>query len=204
MSSHHIVRDEQEPALLVYDAEAVGFDTVGHLLEWSPTVVVVGEAIGKVASWGIKLDIAVCAHHGLSECQDMLANQDHVKFLTYNLQKEALSTAMYFLRAGRYPSVNIMCQFDHSIAQFLEGFHPTMDTVVLDNGYRWFYIKNGVFRKWVPKGQVFKILADQPTDAYVTTGLTHCTLVNAHAWVAPEEGQMAIHHPKPFWLGEAI
>jgi hypothetical protein len=39
MSSHHFVRDQQEPALLILALEAFTYDSLGELLEWVPTVI---------------------------------------------------------------------------------------------------------------------------------------------------------------------
>ena len=59
MSSHHIVRDEQEPALLIDDPFALQLDFIELLLEWSPTVVVTANALDEVLHWGIKIDVVI-------------------------------------------------------------------------------------------------------------------------------------------------
>ncbi|MFD2144372.1 hypothetical protein [Mucilaginibacter antarcticus] len=38
MSSHHIVREKQEPALLVLGLDGFDEEQLGQLLEWSPTL----------------------------------------------------------------------------------------------------------------------------------------------------------------------
>ena len=45
MSSHHIVRDDQEPALIIANGAACSSELVGQLLEWSPLVIVLVSAI---------------------------------------------------------------------------------------------------------------------------------------------------------------
>ena len=57
MSSHHIVREKQEPALIIANGEACSFDLLGQLLEWSPFVVVLDQAIHRVIELGIKIDV---------------------------------------------------------------------------------------------------------------------------------------------------
>jgi len=56
MSSHHFVKEQQEPALLILDT-SVSYETMSPLLEWSPTVLVTELAIDAVLSWGIKVDV---------------------------------------------------------------------------------------------------------------------------------------------------
>ena len=45
MSSHHIARDDQEPALIIANGEMCSQELLGQLLEWSPLVIVLDSAI---------------------------------------------------------------------------------------------------------------------------------------------------------------
>ena len=56
MSSHHIIRDEQEPALYIHAADNFTLEAMGDLLEWSPTVLVSPAALKKVVDFGMKVD----------------------------------------------------------------------------------------------------------------------------------------------------
>ncbi|HYG16495.1 MAG TPA: thiamine diphosphokinase, partial [Bacteroidia bacterium] len=40
MSSHHFVKEKQEPALIIANGEACSRELLGQLLEWQPTVMV--------------------------------------------------------------------------------------------------------------------------------------------------------------------
>jgi len=57
MSSHHIVRDDQEPALIIANGAACSDELLGQLLEWSPLVVVLDSAMERVVELGIKVDV---------------------------------------------------------------------------------------------------------------------------------------------------
>ena len=48
MSSHHIVRDDQEPALIIANGEACSMELLNQLLEWNPLVIVLDSAITRV------------------------------------------------------------------------------------------------------------------------------------------------------------
>ena len=48
MSSHHIVRDDQEPALIIANGASCSDELMGQLLEWSPLVIVLDSAIERV------------------------------------------------------------------------------------------------------------------------------------------------------------
>ena len=57
MSSHHIVRDDQEPALIIANGASCSEELLGQLLEWSPYVIVLDSAIERVIHLGIKIDV---------------------------------------------------------------------------------------------------------------------------------------------------
>ena len=57
MSSHHIVRDDQEPALIIANGASCSQELMGQLLEWSPFVVVLDSAIDRVLDLNIKVDV---------------------------------------------------------------------------------------------------------------------------------------------------
>ena len=59
MSSHHIVRDTQEPALIIANGEACSRELLDQLLEWNPVVMVLDGALPRVLELGIKIDIVL-------------------------------------------------------------------------------------------------------------------------------------------------
>ena len=57
MSSHHIVRENQEPALLVEDFHALSDEYLGQLLEWSPTLITTTNMLNNFLTQEIKVDM---------------------------------------------------------------------------------------------------------------------------------------------------
>jgi thiamine pyrophosphokinase len=57
LSSHHIVRDDQEPALIIANGSACNLELLGQLLEWSPLVIVLDSAMERVMKLDIKVDV---------------------------------------------------------------------------------------------------------------------------------------------------
>jgi len=56
MSSHHIIRDQQEPALLVLSLKNTSFELIEQLLEWSPTVLCTPQTFELFLSKNTKFD----------------------------------------------------------------------------------------------------------------------------------------------------
>ncbi|MFQ3213065.1 MAG: hypothetical protein ACI9C9_000591, partial [Marivirga sp.] len=58
MSSHHVIRDEQEPPIIILTAN-FNMDLVNDLLGWSPLLIVVEEVYPFFEAIGIKVDIVI-------------------------------------------------------------------------------------------------------------------------------------------------
>ncbi|MGE8293385.1 MAG: thiamine diphosphokinase, partial [Sphingobacterium sp.] len=71
MSSHHIVRENQEPALLIEDLFLIDEEDLGQLLEWSPTIVIENNMVDPLDARGYKFDI-VFAQTQANQAQENL------------------------------------------------------------------------------------------------------------------------------------
>lgn len=182
MSSHHIIREDQEPALLIMDVHAVPFEQVQELLEWSPTVIVAEQSLTEVLNWGIKIDVVMASADAIPVLSNSLQDQFPLKLISYNKHEEALSTALYFLAASKQKAVNIIATGS------LESFEPftSLDISVFQSGKRWSFIRHGVYEKWLPAGRMI----------YVHP-------VNQEAVIKTErDGVMSIRKENGFWVAE--
>lgn len=90
MSSHHIVRENQEPALLIEDLFLIDEEDLGQLLEWSPTIVIEAETIDLLDARGYKFDI-VFTKKSIND------SQENLKVISYD--NDFLKTAIEYLIA---------------------------------------------------------------------------------------------------------
>ena len=56
MSSHHIVRDNQEPALIIANGADCGDALLQQLMEWSPYVLALDGAVHRLLERNIRFD----------------------------------------------------------------------------------------------------------------------------------------------------
>jgi thiamine pyrophosphokinase len=182
MSSHHFVREDQEPALLIADAHTIDFDVVQQLLEWSPTVIVLERALEDVLAWGIKVDVVVVHESNTKALAIELQNQSPIKFLSYASESEALFTALYFLIAAKQKAVNIL---SNEVLEIFESF-SALDISVFQYGKRWSLMRNGHFEKWLTAGSVLEI--------YFQGGITQEPVQN--------NGVVKVKRDANFWLAE--
>ncbi len=156
MSSHHVVRDEQEPALLLIDLSSVSSSIIHELLEWSPTVVVLADQVSQAIDLGFKIDVVICAEQDISDLVSRLTYQLPVKFLSYHDPDTAIDEALNHLIATKHKAVNLIAQFDTRIEDLFSSFSDRIQIVVYGNGFKWYKVGDA-FTKWFASGQKLKI-----------------------------------------------
>jgi len=180
MSSHHIVREKQEPALLILSLDGFDDELLGQLLEWSPTVMVTVPVAEKLNTYGIKIDWII-ADEGEEEIQS------DVKVLPIN--NDALQSAMTFLTDNGYPSVNVVV--DVLNPEDYQPFIDKINLVIFYNDQKIYPITSG-FSKWKPAGEIIEILS--VADDIQSTGLT---ALSAHQFKTTTDGFFTLHFNNP-------
>lgn len=182
MSSHHIVREKQEPALLLMSLRGCEPELLGQLLEWSPTVLVNGSEYEAADSLGIKIDGVVMNEESLQTLQPGT--------FVINAGDRALEDAMKFLCGEQYPAVNVIdetfCIKDYAL------FADRIDLVVLIPGRRIFVVRSG-FSKWKAAGERIDILSE--VRNLHAGGLRK---VKDHSYVTEKEGFYTLSFEQPF------
>ncbi len=152
MSSHHIVREKQEPALLVLGMDNFEEELLGQLLEWSPTVITIPDTAEKLNSIGIKVDWIVTNNGDVTE-------QSDVKLIPAENERPAVA-AMLFLTYNNYPAVNIVT--DELILDDFLPYAEKINLVIFNNGRKIYPVTSG-FSKWKPAGEQIEVLTEPKT-----------------------------------------
>jgi len=145
MSSHHIIREKQEPALYIHELGTFNEEYLGQLLEWSPTLIVNGPVYEKALSMGLKVDAVVSS--GATG-----AFQENTKMISAG--KEALDAVLDHLIAEKYPAVNVVDV--QSNLRELGSYIEAINIVVFTGTEKAYAIKKG-FKVWKPKASIFRI-----------------------------------------------
>jgi thiamine pyrophosphokinase len=192
MSSHHFVKEDQEPALLIIHPTTISFEKIQELLEWSPTVIVNAEAVSTVLGWGIKMDVVLCLEGQQEELAVSLADQVPIRFITFTEEMNAFSVGYDFLRTSNYKAVNVLVE---RLADLEEFQHFTsIDVEVFLDQKRWVYIQSGKFEKWLPQANKLSIY-----PSVQTTSLN----LDQHL-ISMQEGKVKLESSEPFWVGEEL
>lgn len=164
MSSHHIVRDDQEPALIIANGLACHAELLGQLLEWSPYVIVLDSAIERVVDLGIKVDVLLGDFDRNFDAQFYAANHYPIEIVhTPDQNKTDLQKAFDFLIAKGHKAVNVVWatgkRADHTLNNFstLVAYRNQLKVVLFDDHSKVFLLSNS-FKKWYPKDAIISLI----------------------------------------------
>jgi len=157
MSSHHIVRENQEPALLVGYFHALDSEYLGQILEWSPTIITDAYNLDFLLAEEIKVDIFVGD-------ASLLPNQEQTKHIP--IQRGFLEDALNYLVDNNYKAVNILLE---EIPEVILAYADRINIVCFSLGKRFVLVKD-FYEKWKPAGELIYI---QEGAIKSFTGLNH-------------------------------
>lgn len=179
MSSHHIVRDDQEPALIIANGAACSKELMGQLLEWSPLVIVLDSAIDRVLQLGIKVDVLLGDFDRGFTPEQYLEQQYPLEIVyTPNQDKTDLEKAFDYLVARKIPAVNVLWatgrRADHTITNItgIVRFRDTLKIVLLDDHSKIFQLPKK-FEKWYPAGTPISLIPVGEVNGIITQNLKY-------------------------------
>lgn len=164
MSSHHIVRDDQEPALIIANGASCSFELLGQLLEWSPIVVVLDNAIERVLQLDIKIDVLLGDFDGDFDPEIYKEKQFPLEIVhTPNQDKTDLEKAFDYLIEKGHKAVNVVWatgkRADHTITNItnIVSYRDKLKIVILDDHSKIFLLPNK-FEKWYTKNTPISLI----------------------------------------------
>jgi thiamine pyrophosphokinase len=179
MSSHHIIRDKQEPALIIANGEGCSEELLGQLLEWSPYIVVLDNAIFRVMDLGIKADVWL-GDFDLDHDYDMVRERQYPIEIIHapDQNKTDLQKGIEFLIERGHTAANIVWatgrRADHAITNLttLVAYKEQIRLVLLDDHSKVFPLV-GTFEKWYPAGATLSLIPVGTVEGIITSGLVY-------------------------------
>ena len=183
MSSHHIVREKQEPALIIANGEACSVDLLEQLLEWSPLVIVLDGAVDRVMSLGIKIDVLFGDFDGIEiPVEEIRKSQYPIEIIhAPDQEKTDLEKAIDYLIGRGFPAVNILWatgrRADHTLANMtnLVKYREQIQVKMIDD-YSVIYPLSpfpAVFSKWFKAGTPLSLMPVGTAEGIETHNLVY-------------------------------
>jgi len=177
MSSHHIVRDDQEPALIIANGEACSEELLGQLLEWSPLVIVLDAAIERVIKLGIKVDVLLGDFDKNLNVNFYKEKQYPLEIVhTPNQEKTDLEKAFDYLIVKGHKSVNVIWatgrRSDHTITNItnIVAYRDRLKIVILDDHSKVFLLQKK-YEKWYTANTNLSLIPVGKVDGVTTQNL---------------------------------
>jgi hypothetical protein len=197
MSSHHFVKENQEPDLFIVDAFSRA--QAEPLLEWAPEVIVAEPALDRVLSWGIKIDVIIVKRDPDREFYEKVQYQAPVRAIVCAADKDYLSAGVEYLTMKPAKAVNVLAESPlpwFSLRYDAMGFQVSVITASL----KWSLAGHRRYEKWLAKGSRMRIHFQRQPMVFEFDGLT----AGEEFFTAKHDGMVRIRSDQSFWVGEPI
>lgn len=177
MSSHHIVRDDQEPALIIANGAECSTELLGQLLEWSPIVIVLDSAMERVVDLGIKVDVLLGDFDRDFNPEIYKEKQFPLEIVhTPNQDKTDLEKAFDYLIEKGHKAVNVIWatgkRIDHTLHNLTisAAYQQQLKIVFLDDHSKAFLLPKK-FQKWYAKDTILSLIPIGTVENITTKNL---------------------------------
>lgn len=179
MSSHHIVRDDQEPALIIANGAACSLELLNNLLEWNPLVIVLDSAIDLVIELGIKVDVLIGDFDRDFNYNSYKEKQYPIEIIKIEDQNSTdLDKAIDYLINRNIPAANIVWatgkRTDHTFTNItnLIKYENLIKLVVLDDFSKIFLLSK-IYKKWYPENTILSLIPVGTVERITTKNLKY-------------------------------
>lgn len=177
MSSHHIVRDDQEPALIIANGASCDPELLGQLLEWSPFVIVLDSAIERVMALDIKVDVLLGDFDRNFDVDFYREKQYPIEIVhTPDQNKTDLEKAFDYLIERKIPAVNVVWatgkRADHTMNNIssIVRYRDLLKIVILDDHSKIFLLARK-FQKWYTANTPISLIPIGVVNGIITQNL---------------------------------
>ena len=177
MSSHHIVRDDQEPALIIANGASCNSELMGQLLEWSPLVIVLDSAIERVLDLGIKVDVLLGDFDRNFNPEVYIEHQYPLEIIhVVNQDKTDLEKAFDYLIEKGHKAVNVIWatgkRADHTLTNItnIVQYRDQLKIVVIDDHSKVFLLPKK-FDKWYTANTIISLIPVGKVSGITTKNL---------------------------------
>ncbi|WKK76355.1 hypothetical protein QYS49_03075 [Marivirga salinae] len=152
MSSHHIIRDEQEPPVLVFQLND-NWPQLSEILGWSPNLLIMPELKDIFELKQTKID-----GYLIEENREVNIGE---KDLVYN-NSQILESLLNWISKKKYTALNIFCDdnFMMELFQQLKTLPTSIPFIFFTEKGKYILKPNANFKKWYPENFQIEIVND--------------------------------------------
>lgn len=197
MSSHHIVKDQQEPALFIEKAiTGKDYEIISNLLEWSPIVIVTENSLDFALEWNIKVDVVLCTEEQLENIREKVLFQFPIQLISCT-QPSSQNAFEYLLAKGHYALNIYHTNFDKEVLNVVKDFTNLLKIVFFDEEKSGFYCIDK-WEKWLPQNRKIEVIGNADL---VINGLIQEK--DSQLFLVENEGLKSIETNEGIWVIES-
>jgi thiamine pyrophosphokinase len=173
MSSHHFVREFQEPAVFFHSFRSEDMEKIGPLLEWAPYIIAEEQCMVLLQEYSVKVDALITFSEATAGDYPM-----DPRIRTLHLEdKHHLKETLSGLLPSESVGLHIIDTRETLSPTFVRDW-PAGFALLYHAHVRWMRIKSSGYRKWWPKGTKIQLLSELETSPREVT----------EEYVVPEDG----------------
>lgn len=120
MSSHHFVKEGQEPALIIANGESCSYEMLTGLMEWCPYIVALDGAYERVKKLQIQPDLVIGDFDSIEDVEML----EHTTYIRDKSQETTdLEKAINHLVKKKYSAINVVWATGKRLDHTLNNFH---------------------------------------------------------------------------------
>lgn len=155
MSSHHFVKEKQEPAIYIHSEDSLDIVLLGQLLEWCPFVIADEHALFVLNHEPIKIDLVIQRDLTDDDIQLWTANQSNIKVLKLDTKEDKFTSVLNYLVAEQHFAISLIACSDEHFEK-LKNLDLPLDIIQYHPNYKAFFIKEH-FLKWKEKDSILEL-----------------------------------------------
>ena len=151
MSSHHFVKEFQEPALLILSLEEQQIEKLESLLEWAPYVIVHENVFADILNKEIKIDAVLCQKENRELILNSLEMQWNIALFEIELSDNLIQKSLNIIEKKGGRNLNVFDSLNtlHIDFQYFGSTHSQI--LIFSDYYKWYLPNELKFEKWLPK-----------------------------------------------------
>ncbi len=190
MSSHHFVREGQEPSLLVEANQPIEHPFFEQLAGWNPIIIATEKSLPGLISASVNIDHVLLSDMSLVGDPGALSRIPHVR--VHEIENTTLAAAInQILEHVACKHVQIVTDHHSDFGRW-EDIGRGLGMTVFTPTHIWKCISSGNYRAWFPKGQRLDFQGNIRIDN--SAGLTD--------FITVKDGIVEITSDDVFWVGE--
>ncbi|GEM_PF-3121387 len=208
MSSHHVIRENQEASVLVDEINESNQDVMNNAFEWSPIIVATENTFSWLNNFGYKVDALVCRPEFRAHYDQEINSQNPIEIIECDQEDEFISKGVTYIVEQKSGQAIIFSDKDYNRIFNDLNVPNELNITLIRNNYKYNLITNRSLDKWLPRELCLRIIPLGPGQSFVVNfpngkskDLVLGTLKEIEVQI---EGIHKISSENPFIFGEPI